>query len=296
MGKYFRTFTKIAGVTKENDDGANIQDIICLLKPGDLLFGLRDVCNEYDSNAIKLYKSKTHIGYLNRQLADKFAPFLDNGASLWASVKEITGGIGNKSFGCNIEVWLEDINEEDYEDDDLFDDCEYTASAKSNDVNVTLATTDCENEDGLNIQDLLPLLQPESAVYFTRDPETLKIVKAYSKGVEEDVHIGDLSPEDSNMVTNFLDHHPTHCVRAIIKEIGGGNGIPYTCKLKLLTELREFEQPAAPDTSTTPKNRFWLSAVLIALGVLGIWNTDTSFLYTLGGFVCFICAIANFFY
>lgn len=297
MGKYFRTFTKIAGVTKTNDEGINIQEILCTLCPGDTIWGLKDYRNEFDTNAIKLYsKGGTHIGYLNRNVAADFAPLVDEGADVYGRIREITGGTNGKCFGCNIEVWLEDINKEDYDDDNLFDDYKYTARTKLDDVIVTLANTNAENEDGLNIQDLLPLLQTESAVYFTREPETLKIVKAYSKGIEEDVHIGDLSPEDSNIVTNFLDQHPTHCIRAIIKEIGGGNGMPYTCKIKLLTELHEFEQPATPDTSTTHKSRLWLSAVLIALGILGIWNTDISFLFTLGGFICFICAFANFFY
>lgn len=121
IDKNFDTYTKIVGVTKENDKGTNIQDILPLLSEGGRLILIRDFGNQYDKNAIKVYyhtkKESVHIGYLNRELAANLSEFLDENPTfdIDGIVDEITGGEG-KTYGCNIRVWIQDPDEPSYDE------------------------------------------------------------------------------------------------------------------------------------------------------------------------------------
>ena len=95
--------TKIVGVTKRNDCGEKIQDIleeISDFAEGKLLELEHEEDNPYDKNAIKVFYSNEHIGYINRELASEIAPLVDQ-EQIEAEICQITGGDG-LSYGCNI--------------------------------------------------------------------------------------------------------------------------------------------------------------------------------------------------
>ena len=106
VGMYRNLHTKIVGVTKENEDGMPIQDILEELADenveGDELDLEHEFDNPYDENAIMVFHNGVHIGYLSRDLAKKLVDDVDAGL-VSAEIDEITGG-GNKSYGCNIAI------------------------------------------------------------------------------------------------------------------------------------------------------------------------------------------------
>lgn len=97
------TSTKIAGVTKKNDGGIDIQSILPTLDDGDVLTFVREPDNPYDKNAIKVICDYQHIGYVKADLAEEIAPLMDEGKTLKGCISEITGG-GDKNYGCNIHI------------------------------------------------------------------------------------------------------------------------------------------------------------------------------------------------
>lgn len=103
MKKEFHT--KLAGVTKRNDDEDRIQDLLKDISEccheGELLSLEHESDNVYDENAIKVFYEFDHIGYIKRELAEKLAPLVDQ-QRVEAELCEITGGEDGKSFGCNI--------------------------------------------------------------------------------------------------------------------------------------------------------------------------------------------------
>lgn len=113
----FRIDTKIVGVTFENEDGVPIQSILPKLKNGDGLFFIRDYSNNYDKNAIKVYCKEGHIGHINKDLAAEIIPFLSDNENfeLEGAIIEITGG-NDKTYGCNIRIWVQDKSELFFED------------------------------------------------------------------------------------------------------------------------------------------------------------------------------------
>lgn len=100
-----RFYTKVAGVTKENDCGEDIQDILARMSEdcseGTSLELEHEYGNPYDENAIKVFWENEHIGYIKRDLAETLVEFVDNG-QVEAELSEITGGDDEKSYGCNI--------------------------------------------------------------------------------------------------------------------------------------------------------------------------------------------------
>ena len=106
--KLIDTHSKIAGVTKPNDRGNDIQKILAKLKPNTKLTLIREPNNSYDKNAIKIYATGKHIGYIKSDLAKKIAPLLDKGHKYQAVISEVTGGASGKSFGCNYQIMVFD--------------------------------------------------------------------------------------------------------------------------------------------------------------------------------------------
>jgi HIRAN domain len=109
--------TKIRGVTFDNPDGANRQQIIrqwC--HSGDALYLEREPNNPADRNAIQVKRvicsdvpdkprQGEPLGYLSRDLAERFAPQMDEGFVLMAArITEVTGGEDGRSLGVNIQV------------------------------------------------------------------------------------------------------------------------------------------------------------------------------------------------
>ena len=109
--------TKIRGVTKENPDGANRQQIIKqYCRRGDALFLVREPNNPFDPNAIQVrrivygvtedkHRLGEQIGYVSRDLAEDLAPKMDHeGFVLMAWIMNVAGGEDNKSLGVNIQI------------------------------------------------------------------------------------------------------------------------------------------------------------------------------------------------
>lgn len=104
-------FSKVVGVTRENDDGSNRQEIIQEeLKNGDMLFLNREPDNPYDRNAIAVVTSdfEKKIGYINSDLASRLAPLMDRGSFIDCYIAEITGGGPGQSYGVNIKLTVND--------------------------------------------------------------------------------------------------------------------------------------------------------------------------------------------
>lgn len=106
--KLLDTHSKIAGVTKPNDKGKDIQKILAKLKPNTKLTLIHESNNAYDKNAIKIYANGKHIGYIKNDLAKKVAPLLDKNHKYKATISEVTGGTSGKSFGCNYQIVIFD--------------------------------------------------------------------------------------------------------------------------------------------------------------------------------------------
>jgi hypothetical protein len=105
--------SKVAGTTRQNEDGTDRQQIIRdNLKPGMEFIHKREPNNPYDEWAISLWvKTKSlgvfeadrQIGYLNTSIACDLGPYLDRGGWLRITVSEITGG-NDRNHGVNILV------------------------------------------------------------------------------------------------------------------------------------------------------------------------------------------------
>jgi single-stranded-DNA-specific exonuclease len=107
--------TKIRGVTKENPDGANRQQIISeCCRRGDALFLVREPNNPVDPNAIQVrrivygdtqeYRLGEQIGYVPRELAEDLAPKMDvEKFVLFAWIMNVTGE-DSDSLGVNIQI------------------------------------------------------------------------------------------------------------------------------------------------------------------------------------------------
>ncbi|KUK56557.1 MAG: Single-stranded-DNA-specific exonuclease RecJ [Synergistales bacterium 53_16] len=116
--------TKVVGVTKDNKDGRNRQDILREMQQrgcvGEKLFLEHEENNPYDPNAISiLNKEGQQIGYLKKDYSEDVAKMLKKGLDVYAVVTEITGGTNSKkSLGCNIELPMLQMSEEDEDLDD----------------------------------------------------------------------------------------------------------------------------------------------------------------------------------
>jgi hypothetical protein len=109
--------TKIRGVTFENPDGANRQQIIrqwC--HSGDALFLVREPNLPTHPNAIQVRRIVysdvpdkprlgEQLGYVSHDLAEELAPKMDHdGFVLFAWIMEVTGGEDDKNLGVNIQL------------------------------------------------------------------------------------------------------------------------------------------------------------------------------------------------
>lgn len=101
-------FTKVRGVTFENEDGSSRQDILEELYTeacdGDAVELRREPDNEYDENAIAVYtEDERQLGFLSRELAADLAPEMDDGWEPEAAIANITQSKSGV-YGCNIEI------------------------------------------------------------------------------------------------------------------------------------------------------------------------------------------------
>lgn len=101
IGEASEFFTKVAGVSFEGR-----QDLLAGLREGDALALVRQPENEHDRNAIAVRIGALQIGYLNKGIARRLAPKIDEGVRYRAEVASLTGG-GSRSRGVNIFVHRE---------------------------------------------------------------------------------------------------------------------------------------------------------------------------------------------
>ena len=113
MSAYSKTgfFTKLVGVTFDNDNGSSRQqfiedlDDIFDINNKTFLIAKRDTNNEYDENAVTIYDEQgRQLGYLSRKVNETVAPWMDDGFDLLVEVVNVTGGDGSH-WGLNI--WVE---------------------------------------------------------------------------------------------------------------------------------------------------------------------------------------------
>ena len=95
-------YSKLAGVTRQNMDGSDRQEIIdSLAFNGQQLILLREP-NQYSYNNIGVYVAY-QIGYIIPELADELAPLIDEGVPIEAQITDITGGTEEKpTQGVNV--------------------------------------------------------------------------------------------------------------------------------------------------------------------------------------------------
>ena len=99
-------FTKIAGVTHDNDNGTSRQAILKRCLPDEQLQLIHDSSNPYDQNAIEVRRANgQQLGYLNADLAAELASAIRYGVPIFATIKNLTGGTRrNPTRGANIEI------------------------------------------------------------------------------------------------------------------------------------------------------------------------------------------------
>lgn len=104
MGEYLIP-TKIVGVTFNNKDKKNRQDIIKEIKPEDKLFIKEDYNNPYDSNAHLVKHGDDELGYLSGALSEDLVNKKSEGETI-VGIDEfkITGGENNCNYGVNIMI------------------------------------------------------------------------------------------------------------------------------------------------------------------------------------------------
>ena len=97
-------FSKVRGISQ--GDRARYAKGCC---SGEVLFPIREPENEYDPNAIAVYRNcgfilyrKRQIGYLSKDIARQFAPVLDRGGWMKVEATEVTGR--GENIGLNIKI------------------------------------------------------------------------------------------------------------------------------------------------------------------------------------------------
>lgn len=98
----------IVGVSKDNTSGLSRQEIISMLTVKSKLQAVKDTQNKFHDNAIKIMSDLGCVGFISRDLADKFT----------STRKEITdvsfiskGKTSNNIWGCKVKLQLKDIVE-----------------------------------------------------------------------------------------------------------------------------------------------------------------------------------------
>jgi len=97
-------YTKIVGVTYDNQDGTNRQDIIAELTENSPIKLVRDYANLHDPNAIFVVSDKGQLGFISKERASQIAARMDAGETINVTISSLTGG-GDYTRGVNIEVF-----------------------------------------------------------------------------------------------------------------------------------------------------------------------------------------------
>ncbi len=102
--------TKIVGVTFQNDDGSNRQDILSYLRPGDTLT-LCDMSSARFPEAIGVFDAYgQQCGNISKQLALDLRARYAGWEQYPVTVLQVTGG-GAENLGCNIQIGAPSFDE-----------------------------------------------------------------------------------------------------------------------------------------------------------------------------------------
>lgn len=107
MAKAFKPFfTKVVGVSYENEDGVSRQEILEDCFVGDRLALVRDPEDGFDPNAVRVLDGDgRQLGFLRRNVAAELAPLMDKGMQFSCVISDLTGGEeGRGTRGCNIRI------------------------------------------------------------------------------------------------------------------------------------------------------------------------------------------------
>lgn len=105
LSKFQKIHTKLVGVTFKNPDGSDRQQIISRLQPGDAM-QIRPYMFKGKEAIAVMTASGQIAGHLSAEMTEIL--FTDHkGARMVVSVNKITGGGSGQSFGCNIDLYIE---------------------------------------------------------------------------------------------------------------------------------------------------------------------------------------------
>ena len=95
--------TKLIGVTKNNPDGTNRQKLLAKAKEGDALYFEVETTPKKEKQIAVFNYQDQQLGYLMGKYS-YLAGYIENEEEFSPVVAKITGGDGNKSYGCNIDI------------------------------------------------------------------------------------------------------------------------------------------------------------------------------------------------
>lgn len=89
MPKIANVTLKVVGVSFDNSDGRNRQNIIKDMTTNSAVFLNREPQNQYDINAIAVMTIDGQIGYISKDYSSILAPMMDKGTKFEAKVNEV---------------------------------------------------------------------------------------------------------------------------------------------------------------------------------------------------------------
>ncbi len=95
-------YTKVRGVTFGNEDGSSRQSAISCCKKGDEVFLLQLTDGEYEGAIGVFTKDGEQLGFLSSERAAEIRPYSDYPMKI--TISNITGGNGEKTYGCNLHI------------------------------------------------------------------------------------------------------------------------------------------------------------------------------------------------
>lgn len=108
----FNFHTKIVGTSFRE----GITESIKALQPNQTLILVREPNNEYDPNAVSVYRGGVMLGYIPKETALKINNDVKEGR-VRCTVSEVTGGtIGKDNYGVNILLEVTRVDEENNKD------------------------------------------------------------------------------------------------------------------------------------------------------------------------------------
>lgn len=104
--------TKVVGLTFNKQYPKNIYSIAKDFALGnDSILLVREIDNEFDSNAVAVYHGQEQIGHIPAKLAAFIAPQIDSGIKWYAAIESIVVSPNNSNNpGLKITLWSKDAD------------------------------------------------------------------------------------------------------------------------------------------------------------------------------------------